>query len=93
MNERGRGTLLLRPSFQFPYLSNSRVLKIYLPPKTDPQVMLEQWIEGRQVIAIYLATVANYHLTRKNTSYGLDSEMGGMESPQVATTTTYTMFG
>ena len=55
--------------------------------------MLEQWIEGRQVIAIYLATVANYHLTRKNTSYGLDSEMGGMESPQVATTTTYTMFG
>ena len=52
MNERGgRGTLLLRPSFQIPYLSNSRVLKIDLPPKTDPQVMLEQWIEGRQVIA------------------------------------------
>jgi len=47
MNERGRGTLLLRPSFQFPYLSNSRVLKIYLPPKTDPQVMLEQWIEAK----------------------------------------------
>jgi len=37
------------------FLSISRVLKIDLPPKTDPQVMLEQWIEGREDIAIYLA--------------------------------------
>jgi hypothetical protein len=30
----------------------------------------------------YLATLDNYHLTRENASYRLDSEMGGMESPR-----------
>jgi hypothetical protein len=34
------------------FLSSSFVLKIDLPSKTDPQVVLEQWSAGRQVLAI-----------------------------------------
>jgi len=33
--------------------------------------MLEQWIEGRQIIAKYLAMVDNYHLPRENASFDI----------------------
>jgi len=72
-------------------LESKPVFYSWFPAQVGPQVGNPRF--RMEVHAHSLATVATYHLTRKNASYGLDSEMGGMESPQVATTTTYTMFG